>query len=888
MARNGIIAFILLFSLQPASADFVDLGTRILVQPDGTRFSVRESADEFGHYLAADAGYVIQNPNTGYYYYARYDIVGRKTPTSLRVDRDDESSDIRKLAYVNDVVLRTMARILHLGSEIGGGEHPGLALCANGIAVPEPQDNLGLVQDCAVLLAVRDSLGLTAWSWSADIPIRDWYGVTVSNARVTELYVSSRLLTGTISPRLAQLSELKELHLIANTLTGPIPTELGELIHLERLSLYGNALTGTIPPELGQLTQLRTLDLAFNELTGEIPPELAQLNELKGLALGYNALTGEIPPEVGQLINLEFLSLSDNALTGTIPPEVSQLVHLEHLSLYGNALTGTIPPELGQLLHLENLSLNDNALTGTIPPELARLTKLVRLNLDTNHLTGAIPPELGQLSQLEDFWLGDNALTGTIPPELAQLTQLRALSLHNNELTGTIPPELGQLRELKGLFLGHNTLIGTIPPELGQLIHLEGLYLQNNALTGPIPPELGQLTVLENLSLNDNALTGAIPPELAALTELKYLHLSDNQLTGAIPPNLGQLTGILLFNLRNNQLTGPFPPELGQLTRLRGLWLDGNTLTGCTPGGLANWTDDLPRCPAQPNLCTNGIAVPEPQSNPGLVKDCKVLLGVRDRLAGDVFLNWSAYTPIAHWEGISIRDARVTALSLAYDYRYYIGDYYGEPFELLRLTGSIPPELGQLTELEYLSLNDNALTGPIPPELGQLTKLKELDLCCNRLSGPIPPELGQLTKLRTLNLYRNRLTCVPEALAEWADYLPLCPDIPSASDETATSVAVASQNLPTTSGLSPNYPNPFNASTQIAYHLATPGPVRLTIYNTLGQPVCTLADQFQAAGFYQVHWDARNQQGTELAAGVYLVRLHYPGGEQTRRLLLLK
>ena len=93
---------------------------------------------------------------------------------------------------------------------------------------------------------------------------------------------------------------------------------------------------------------------------------------------------------------------------------------------------------------------------------------------------------------------------------------------------------------------------------------------------------------------------------------------------------------------------------------------------------------------------------------------------------------------------------------------------------------------------------------------------------------------------------------------------------------------------PATSGLSPNYPNPFNASTQIAYHLATSGPVRLTIYNTLGQPVRTLVDQFQAAGFYQVPWDARDQRGTALAAGVYLVRLHYPGGEQTRRLLLLK
>ena len=94
--------------------------------------------------------------------------------------------------------------------------------------------------------------------------------------------------------------------------------------------------------------------------------------------------------------------------------------------------------------------------------------------------------------------------------------------------------------------------------------------------------------------------------------------------------------------------------------------------------------------------------------------------------------------------------------------------------------------------------------------------------------------------------------------------------------------------IPAISSLVPNFPNPFNANTQISYRLASSGPVRLTIYNTLGQPVRTLVDQFQIAGSHQVRWNARDQQGTALATGIYLVRLHYPGGEQTRRLLLLK
>ncbi|MXY82529.1 MAG: T9SS type A sorting domain-containing protein [Gemmatimonadetes bacterium] len=113
-------------------------------------------------------------------------------------------------------------------------------------------------------------------------------------------------------------------------------------------------------------------------------------------------------------------------------------------------------------------------------------------------------------------------------------------------------------------------------------------------------------------------------------------------------------------------------------------------------------------------------------------------------------------------------------------------------------------------------------------------------------------------------------------------------DLPLHLSVVATSVEVSTSAIPTTSGLDPNFPNPFNASTQIAYRLATSGLVRLEIYNVLGQPVRTLVNQFQPAGFYQVPWDARDQRGAPLAAGVYLARLRHPDGVQTRRLLYLK
>ena len=99
---------------------------------------------------------------------------------------------------------------------------------------------------------------------------------------------------------------------------------------------------------------------------------------------------------------------------------------------------------------------------------------------------------------------------------------------------------------------------------------------------------------------------------------------------------------------------------------------------------------------------------------------------------------------------------------------------------------------------------------------------------------------------------------------------------------------IASTTAPNLSGLNPNAPNPFNSRTVLSWFLDSPGQVRLEIYNILGQRVRTLVDEVQAPGRHRVSWDARDQGGAPVAAGVYLSRLQYPGGVQTQRLLYLK
>lgn len=81
------------------------------------------------------------------------------------------------------------------------------------------------------------------------------------------------------------------------------------------------------------------------------------------------------------------------------------------------------------------------------------------------------------------------------------------------------------------------------------------------------------------------------------------------------------------------------------------------------------------------------------------------------------------------------------------------------------LTGEIPSEIGQLTNLVTLKLQYNELTGSIPPEIGNLTSLVKLDLRYNNLSGSIPTEIWSLTSLIELRIQKNQFSgTIPSAI----------------------------------------------------------------------------------------------------------------------------
>ena len=105
--------------------------------------------------------------------------------------------------------------------------------------------------------------------------------------------------------------------------------------------------------------------------------------------------------------------------------------------------------------------------------------------------------------------------------------------------------------------------------------------------------------------------------------------------------------------------------------------------------------------------------------------------------------NWLSEAPLDEWHGVTIDDSgRVIELNLSEN----------------ELSGEIPPELGNLSNLQHLFLFRNELSGEIPPELGNLSNLQGLYLSDNQLSGEIPPELGSLANLRLLAIDGSQLS----------------------------------------------------------------------------------------------------------------------------------
>ena len=103
-----------------------------------------------------------------------------------------------------------------------------------------------------------------------------------------------------------------------------------------------------------------------------------------------------------------------------------------------------------------------------------------------------------------------------------------------------------------------------------------------------------------------------------------------------------------------------------------------------------------------------------------------------------------------------------------------------------------------------------------------------------------------------------------------------------------TAVVETSAETPDAFDLGDAYPNPFNAQTMIEFAIPADGHAKLTVLNSQGQVVSTLANQFMSAGTYRTSWNGNDDSGKAVGGGIYFYRLKVGDHEQAKKMTLLK
>lgn len=147
-----------------------------------------------------------------------------------------------------------------------------------------------------------------------------------------------------------------------------------------------------------------------------------------------------------------------------------------------------------------------------------------------------------------------------------------------------------------------------------------------------------------------------------------------------------------------------------------------------------------------------GLAVP----NPTNVTDSLALVDIYQQMNGHLWSwKWDFSKPVTEWRGVSCTPAytpgtehRVISIGLSNN----------------NVSGTIPTSIGNLSELQFLSLWRNQVQGTIPPSIGLLSNLEGLDLADNLLTGSIPAALNGLVKVKNMWFSRNKLSGAIPAL----------------------------------------------------------------------------------------------------------------------------
>jgi hypothetical protein len=334
-------------------------------------------------------------------------------------------------------------------------------------------------------------------------------------------------------------------------------------------------------------------------------------------------------------------------------------------------------------------------------------------------------------SSLMFFDMSDNYVKGSLPKNIGHLLPiLYQVDMSLNSLEGIIPWSFGNL-SFQALDLSNNMLSGTIPQSLTRdgtpLVYLN---LSNNKLKGEMLPRDSNITSLECLQLNGNQFEGMISAAISNSPSLVILDIRNNNLSGNIPKWLYDQPFLAMVLLSGNHFEGHLLPRMCQMESLQVFDISNNHISGGIPSCLDNitfWKKSSPSFNSPHYFIVMGqLFLPINETGRGSQFEIKMAL----RIKHEVYA----------YKGIPLSFMTVIDMSSN------------------QLTGNIPFEMGELSQLRSLNLSNNFLIGPIPNSFQNLKNVESLDLSHNKLSGRIPYEFVGMTSLSVFSVAYNNLS----------------------------------------------------------------------------------------------------------------------------------
>uniref|UniRef100_J3NCZ6 Leucine-rich repeat-containing N-terminal plant-type domain-containing protein n=1 Tax=Oryza brachyantha TaxID=4533 RepID=J3NCZ6_ORYBR len=462
------------------------------------------------------------------------------------------------------------------------------------------------------------------------------------------------------------------------------------------------------------------------------------------------------------------LDLAGRGLAGSLRVQgggsLARLDKLSFLNLSRNSLHGPIPPELLlRMPRLRVLDLSHNFFSGQLADMAAPApagafesgypkSKLAHLDVSLNSLTGLHDGVCRGLPRLRSFSAESNLLAGTVPRSLSSCSGLEYLNMDNNSLHGALGDlNFTRLSRLRALHLGWNQLRGRIPESLSSCRHLRVVNLRRNFLSGPVPSAFRHLQSLAFFNVGNNSITG-IAHALRVLQECRALAVK-----------------ILTMNFHGEEMPGgPGMIDAGAggirgFPRLQLLGMAACALRGAVP----QWLRASARLSVLDHLSWNRLT--------GAVL---YRIDLSNELTGDIPLSITRMKSLVAADDMSASQASLSDYGVRlYNWHVDCGELWYDgniPASLdlsqNSLAGTIPPEIGDLRELNILNLSWNALSGPIPATLASLASLQALELSHNELAGEIPASLAGLTFLSSFDVSHNRLRGVIPNLSQFSTF----------------------------------------------------------------------------------------------------------------------